>query len=156
MSKVKSIGIGADHRGYKLKEKIKLFLVLQGYKVNDFGVFSEDRVDYPKIAFELAHHIKTTPKPKSPKIDWGILICSTGIGMSIAANKVKGIRAALCLNLEFARRARQHNNANILVLAGDFTSQKKAQEIVKVFLSESFLKGRYKKRTDQMAKYEKL
>jgi ribose 5-phosphate isomerase B len=153
--RLRRIGIGADHRGYKLKEKLKFFLVMQGYKVNDYGVFSEDRADYPKIAIELAHHLKTTPKPKSPKIDWGILICSTGVGMSIAANKVKGIRAALCLSPEFAQRARQHNNANVLVLAGDFTSPKKAQEIVKVFLSESFLKGRYRKRTNQIAKYEK-
>ena len=154
MSKVKSIGIGADHRGYKLKEKLKLFLVMQRYKVQDFGVFSDDRADYPKIAIELAQHLKSTPKPKSPKIDWGILICSTGIGMSIAANKVKGVRAALCLTPEFARRSRQHNNANVLVLAGDFTTVKTAEKISQVFLTESFLGERHKTRIRQIMAYE--
>ena len=153
--KIPKIGIGADHRGYKLKEALKLFLVMQRYKVQDFGVFSEDRADYPKIAIELAQHLKSTPKPKSPQIDWGILICSTGIGMSIAANKVKGVRAALCTSPKFARQARQHNNANVLVLAGDFTPLKKAKKIVQVFLSTSFLKGRYKKRIDLISKFEK-
>lgn len=154
--KTQTIGIGADHRGYKLKEKLKLFLVLQGYKVQDFGVFSEDRADYPTIAFELTSHLTSVPISKPPKVDWGILICSTGIGMSIAANKRKGVRAALCLTPKFAQQARKHNNANVLVLAGDYTPYKKAQVIVKVFLSEKFLKGRYQKRTDQIRRFEKF
>lgn len=154
MSKVKSIGIGADHRGFKLKEKIKTFLEEQGYKVTDFGVYSEERADYPKVAFELAHHIKAVPKAKTPKLDFGILICSSGLGMSIAANKVKGIRAALCLNPEFAKRSRLHNDANILVLAADFTTFTKAKNITEVFLSEKFLGERHHTRIRQISDYE--
>ncbi|MBS4016171.1 MAG: ribose 5-phosphate isomerase B [Candidatus Latescibacteria bacterium] len=150
------IGIGSDHRGYRLKDKLRLFLVMQGYKVNDFGVFSEDRADYPLVAFKLSQSIKTTQKPKAPKIDMGILICGSGIGMSIAANKVKGIRAALCLTPEFARRARNHNNANVLVLAADFTSLPKAKAIVQTFLTEKFLKERHAVRIRQIKKLEVL
>jgi ribose 5-phosphate isomerase B len=154
MSKVKSIGIGSDHRGYKLKERLKGFLTEQGYKVTDFGVFSEERADYPKVAFALTKHIKGVQNIRPPKLDVGILICSSGLGMSMAANKVKGIRAALCLTPELAARARQHNDANVLVLAADFTTPKKAQEIVKVFLSEPFSGGRHKKRLQQITAYE--
>ena len=154
MLKIKSIGIGADHRGFKLKEKIKTFLETRGYKVIDFGVFSEERADYPKVAFELAQHIKAVPKVKTPKIDFGILVCGSGIGMSISANKVKGIRAALCLNPEFAKRSRQHNNANILVLAADFTTFSKAKDITEVFLSEKFLGERHRARINQISNYE--
>lgn len=154
MSKVLNIGIGSDHRGYKLKDKLRLFLVVQGYKVNDFGVYSEDRADYPLVAFKLCRSVKSTVKPKSPKIDLGILICGSGLGMSIAANKVKGIRAALCLTPEFARRSRQHNNANVLVLAADFTPLAMAKDIVKVFIQEKFLGERHQKRIKQIRAYE--
>ncbi len=153
-SKVKSIGVGSDHRGFKLKENIKKFLKDRGYKVTNFGVFSEERADYPKVAFELAHHIKAVPKPKTPKLDFGILVCGSGIGMSISANKVKGIRAALCLNPEFAKRSRQHNDANILVLAADFTTFTKAKNISEVFLSEKFLGERHATRIQQISDYE--
>jgi ribose 5-phosphate isomerase B len=154
MSKVRKVGIGSDHRGYELKEKLKLYLVTQRYKVCDFGVFSENRADYPLVAFELSRHVKGISNPKAPVIDYGILICGSGLGMAIAANKVKGIRAALCLNKDFARRARQHNNANVLVLAADFTSFDKAKEIVKVFAREKFLGGRHLTRVKQIKKYE--
>jgi ribose 5-phosphate isomerase B len=155
MSKVINIGIGSDHRGYKLKEKLKLFLVVHGYKVNDFGVFSQERADYPLVAFKLAQAVKGVEKAKAPKNDFGILICGSGIGMSIAANKVKGIRAALCLNPEFARRSRQHNNANILVLAADFTTYAKSQEITQAFLAEKFLGERHLLRVKQIKDFEK-
>jgi ribose 5-phosphate isomerase B len=154
MSKALNIGIGSDHRGYKLKDKLRLFLVMQGCEVNDFGVFSQDRADYPLVAFKLGQSMKTTDRPKPPKIDMGILICGSGIGMSIAANKVKGIRAALCLTPEFAKRARNHNNANILVLAADFITEPKAQEIVRVFLTEKFLGERYQTRVRQIRNFE--
>ncbi len=153
-NKFANIGIGSDHRGFKLKEKLKDFLAEQGYKITDFGVHSEDRADYPLIAFKLAQHIKGVANVKLPKIDRGILICGSGIGMSISANKVKGIRAALCLTPEFAARARQHNDANVLVLAADFTITKKAEKIVITFLSESFSGGRHKKRIFQITGYE--
>ncbi|MEO0092628.1 MAG: ribose 5-phosphate isomerase B [candidate division WOR-3 bacterium] len=153
-SKVKTIGIGADHRGFRLKEKLKEYLSKQGYRVIDFGVFSEDRADYPLIAFALTKHIKEVQKPKSPQLDCGILICGSGLGMSIAANKVRGIRAALCLNSDFAQRARQHNDANILVLAADFINISEAKKTVKVFLTEQFLGERHKTRIEQITNYE--
>jgi ribose 5-phosphate isomerase B len=154
MERAIKVGIGSDHRGYQLKEKLKLFLVREGYEIADFGVFSEERADYPLIAFELCNHIKTIPNPQKPTIEWGILICGSGLGMSIAANKVKGIRAALCLDPEMARRAREHNNANVLVLAADFTHYKSAQKIVRVFFNTKFLKGRHRTRLSQIRKYE--
>jgi ribose 5-phosphate isomerase B len=153
--KKESIGIGSDHRGFKLKEKLKEFLIQQRHKVTDFGVYSEARADYPIIAFKLARHIKGVSKIKSPKLDYGILICGSGLGMSIAANKVKGIRAALCSTPEMARRARQHNNANVLVLSADFTKFLRAKEIVNVFLAEQFLGERHKTRINQISNYEK-
>lgn len=152
--KLKDVGIGSDHRGFKLKEKLKEFLIKQGYQVKDFGVYSQDRTDYPLVAFALTEHIKNIPKAKIPKLDIGILICGSGLGMSISANKVKGIRAALCLTPEFARRARQHNNANVLVLPADFLTAKKAIEILRVFLSERFLKERHLIRLRQISAYE--
>ncbi len=154
MAKGETIGIGADHRGFKLKEKLKDYLSNQGYKTIDFGVFSENRADYPLVAFALTKHIKEVSKAKTPKLDFGILICGSGLGMSIAANKVKGIRAALCLNPDFAQRARQHNNANVLVLAADFTKSTEARKIAKVFLTERFLGERHKIRIEQIANYE--
>ncbi|MEO0074839.1 MAG: ribose 5-phosphate isomerase B [candidate division WOR-3 bacterium] len=154
MPKVPYLGIGSDHRGFKLKEKLKFFLVSGGYRVNDFGVYCEERADYPLVAFQLCQHIKEGKRVISPKIDYGILICGSGLGMSIAANKVQGIRAALCLNKELAVRARAHNNANVLVLAADFTSYNKAKEIVKVFLQEKFLGKRHLKRLKQIKDFE--
>ncbi|MCX8015125.1 MAG: ribose 5-phosphate isomerase B [candidate division WOR-3 bacterium] len=153
--RLRRIGIGSDHRGYKLKEKLKEFLKKQKYQVIDFGVYSEERADYPLIAFELTRHIPETADPKLPLIKFGILICGSGIGMSISANKVKGIRAALCLSPQLAMRARQHNNANVLVLPAEFISFSKAKKIVEVFLREKFLKGRYQIRNQQILEYEK-
>ena len=129
-------------------------MITRGYKVTDFGVGSEKRADYPKVAFELAHHIKAVPKAKTPKLDLGILICGSGIGMSISANKVQGIRAALCLNPEFARRSRQHNDANVLVLAADFTTYTKSTYIIEAFLSEKFLGEQHLTRIEQISNYE--
>ncbi|MCS7257765.1 MAG: ribose 5-phosphate isomerase B [candidate division WOR-3 bacterium] len=156
MPKITKVGIGADHRGYKLKERLKLFLVRNNYKVFDYGTFSTERTDYPEIAFNLCRHIKNIPQPQRPTVDIGILICGSGLGMSIAANKVKGIRAALCLTPKFAKRAREHNNANVLVLASDFTDFKTAQKTIKTFLTTSFLGGRHTKRIRQISDYEKL
>ncbi|MEO0072015.1 MAG: ribose 5-phosphate isomerase B [candidate division WOR-3 bacterium] len=156
MPKYLRVGIASDHRGYKLKEKLKLFLVRNSYKVFDYGVFSPDRADYPEIAFNLCHHIRNIPHPQKPTIDIGILICGSGLGMSISANKVPGIRAALCLTPKFAKRAREHNNANVLVLAADFTNYQTAQKIVKVFFATPFTGGRHAKRIQQIKEYEKL
>jgi ribose 5-phosphate isomerase B len=148
------LGIGSDHRGFKLKEKLKLSLAKFGCKVTDFGVFSEKRADYPLVAIKLSKHVKGVPKSKSPTIDYGILICGSGLGMSIAANKVKGIRAALCLTPEFACRSRQHNDANVLVLAADFVKLLQAKAIIQAFIKEKFLGERHIIRIHQISAYE--
>jgi ribose 5-phosphate isomerase B len=144
------IGIGADHRGFFLKEELKKFLEKNNFEVKDFGTFSNEAFDYPDVAFPLGEAVKKR------KIAKGILICGSGLGMSIAANKIKGIRAALCLNKEMAKMARNHNDANILVLAANFTTLRKAKEIVKTFLKEKFEGGRHLRRINKIKKYENL
>uniref|UniRef100_A0A7V3ZV06 Ribose 5-phosphate isomerase B n=1 Tax=candidate division WOR-3 bacterium TaxID=2052148 RepID=A0A7V3ZV06_UNCW3 len=144
------IGIGADHRGFFLKEELKKFLEKNNFQVKDFGTFSDESFDYPDVAFPLGEAVKKR------KIAKGILICGSGLGMSIAANKIKGIRAALCLNKEMAKMARNHNDANILVLAANFTPLKKAKEIVATFLKEKFEGGRHLRRINKIKKYENL
>ncbi|MEO0089404.1 MAG: RpiB/LacA/LacB family sugar-phosphate isomerase, partial [candidate division WOR-3 bacterium] len=99
------IGIGADHRGFRLKEELKKFLEENNYQIKDFGTYSEEPCDYPDFAFPLCEALI------KKEINRGILICGSGLGMSISANKVKGIRATLCLNKEMAKMARNHNNA---------------------------------------------
>ncbi len=138
------IAIGADHAGFKLKEAVKSFLMSKGYKVIDEGTYSEDSVDYPDFAKKVANDLKGNAA------DFGILVCGTGIGMSIAANRIKGIRAALCLFPEMAKLARAHNNANILVLPGRLIGPELANWIVEAFLSESFQGGRHEKRIQKL------
>ncbi|MEO0119220.1 MAG: ribose 5-phosphate isomerase B [candidate division WOR-3 bacterium] len=142
------IGIGADHRGFRLKEELKKFLEENNYQIKDFGTYSEEPCDYPDFAFPLCEDLI------KKKINRGILICGSGLGMSISANKVKGIRATLCLNKEMAKMARNHNNANILVLAANFTSLETAKEIVSTFLNEDFEGGRHLRRINKIRKYE--
>ena len=116
------IALASDHAGYKLKEAIKEYLT--EYEVIDFGTNSTESMDYPDTGFKAA---ETVAKGKCER---GILICGSGLGMSIVANKVKGIRAALCNSVELARLSRQHNDANILVLQGRFISKKQAGDII--------------------------
>lgn len=142
------IGIGADHRGFSLKEELKKFLEGNNYQIKDFGTYSEEPCDYPDFAFPLCEDLIKR------KIKWGILICGSGLGMSISANKVKGIRATLCLNKEMAKMARNHNNANVLVLAANFTPLETAKEIVLTFLNENFEGGRHLRRINKIRKYE--
>lgn len=149
MDNNKQIAIGADHAGFELKEKIKKTLEDLEYKVIDFGTNSSDSVDYPLIAKEVASHVAS----KNPAR--GILICGTGIGMSIAANKVKGIIAALCHNAETAKLARSHNNSNILTLGGRTTDLESAKEIVKVWLETDFEGGRHQRRVQEIRELEK-
>ncbi|GIU68930.1 MAG: ribose 5-phosphate isomerase B [Candidatus Woesearchaeota archaeon] len=119
--------IASDHRGFKLKKHLK-----ENFSLIDLGVFDDKKkVDYPDYAKKLCNLVK---KEKSR----GILICGTGIGMSIAANRYKGIRAALCHDVKDAELARKHNDANVLVLSGDFTKKEDAQEIVKKFFNTPF------------------
>ncbi|MFN4190986.1 MAG: ribose 5-phosphate isomerase B, partial [Pseudothermotoga sp.] len=128
---------------------LKGFLISKDFKVLDEGTYSEDSVDYPDFAKKVANDIK------SKNADFGILVCGTGIGMSIAANRIKGIRAALCLFPEMARLARLHNDANVLVLPGRLISSELAQWITEVFLSERFEGGRHEKRVKKIEEMDK-
>lgn len=126
------IALGSDHGGYQLKENLKKYLKELNVEYVDFGCESEESIDYPDIGFNVATEVK------SGKYDRGILICGTGIGMSVVANKVRGIRAALCYNEFTARCAREHNDANILVLGGRVIGSGLAKEIVKIWLNTKF------------------
>lgn len=142
------ITIGADHRGFKLKQKIKAFLKTKGFKVKDAGAFSEEPCDYPKIAFKVGRDVAKSSNKR------GILICKTGIGDCIAANKVKGVRAALCYNLKAARLSRQHNDSNVLVLGSDFVQEKTAKKIIETWLTTDFEGGRHLRRINQIKQFE--
>ena len=142
------IAIGSDHAGFELKEQIKAFLDARGTVWEDFGADSEDAVDYPDTAFPLAQAVVRG------KFDLGILVCGTGIGMSIAANKVRGIRAALCLTPAMAAMARRHNDANVLTLGGRILSPKAAMDIVETWLSTAFEGDRHARRVGKILSYE--
>jgi ribose 5-phosphate isomerase B len=126
------IALGSDHGGYQLKENLKKYLKELNVEYKDFGCNSEKSVDYPDIGFKIAREVKNR------NYDKGILICGTGIGMSIVANKIKGIRASLCHDVFSARYAREHNDANILTLGGRVIDSGLAKEIVKVWLNTDF------------------
>lgn len=143
------IAIGADHGGFKLKEKIKKYLVKRGYTVRDYGTCSEESCDYPEIGYRVAEAVI---KRKAAK---GILICKTGIGQAIVANKVLGIRAAVCHNLTAARYSREHNDVNVLVLAGLFVDEDTAKKITALWLKTRFQGGRHRRRVEQIKKIEK-
>ena len=139
------IAIGCDHRGLELKQSIIKLLTAGGHDYQDFGCYSVDSVDYPDIAREVAEAVA------GGDFDHGILICGTGIGMSIVANKVKGIRAALCHDALSAERSRQHNDANVLCLGED---TKNFAEIVNAFLTTEFEGGRHQRRVDKILDIE--
>jgi len=137
------IVIGSDHAGLEMKQEISSNLLEQGYEVIDCGTYSADSVDYPDIAEQVTCEVLKQEIP-------GILICGTGIGISIAANKIHGIRAALCTNEYTARLARQHNDANILALGSRVTAVSYALEIVTAFLKTDFEAGRHNKRVEKI------
>ena len=138
------IYIGADHRGVGFKKKVAEFLAGLGYSVTDAGSFNDEPCDYPAISFDVAGRVARDPDAR------GILICLTGVGHSIAANKVKGAYAALCHNRETAILSRQHNNANILVLGANFVKGDEMLEIIKVWLETEFEGGRHLRRVEQI------
>ncbi|OGO60947.1 MAG: ribose 5-phosphate isomerase B [Chloroflexi bacterium RBG_19FT_COMBO_48_23] len=142
------IALGCDHRGLKLKQAIMSLLTDLGHDYQDFGCYGSDPVDYPDIAKQVAEAVA------SGKFDHGILICSSGIGMSIAANKIKGIRAALCCGTLSAERARQHNDANVLCLGENTLEQASSLDIVKVYLSTTFEGGRHLRRLEKIRNLE--
>ncbi|MBP7526490.1 MAG: ribose 5-phosphate isomerase B [Syntrophorhabdaceae bacterium] len=143
------IAIGSDHAGLELKENIKALLADADYEVTDMGTHSPASVDYPDLGFEVAKLVA------AGGADRGILVCGTGIGMSVAANKVKGIRAALVFDLYTAIQSRKHLDANVLVLGGRVTGKGLAEEIVKAWLSTDFEGGRHLGRIRKIEAFEK-
>lgn len=141
------IAIGCDHRGLDLKKKVIKLVTDAGHSYEDFGAFSTDSVDYPDIAEKVGKAVS------KGDFDKGILICGTGIGMCIAANKVDGVRAAQCYDTFCATRARQHNDANILCLGAE-EPQQHIGEIVNIFLSTDFEGGRHQTRVDKIKALE--
>jgi len=146
---MKKISIASDHGGFDLKKDISLFLDHLGYEVNDLGPNNSNAVDYPDYGISLATHI-------SNNIDtYGIVICGTGIGMSIVVNRFPGIRGALCSDIYTAKLSREHNDSNLLVMGGRVLGVGLAREIVQVWLSTPFEGGRHKKRLDKITQFEK-
>ena len=142
------IAIGSDHVGFNLKNDIIDFLKSQGHEVKDFGCYSLDSCDYPDFGFPVAISVK------NKEYDRGIVICSTGIGMSIVANKVAGIRCALVTNCECARLTREHNDSNVLALGAKVVSKELAKEIVDIWLNTEFTGGRHLNRVNKIKEYE--
>lgn len=144
-----NIAIGSDHGGYILKEEIKLWLTEKGYKFEDFGAYSLDSCDYPDIAYKVAKAVAEGSCSK------GVIVCGTGIGVSIAANKVPGIRAALCHDTFSAKASREHNDANILTMGERVIGRGLALEILEAWLGASFAGGRHQRRLDLIGSIEK-
>lgn len=140
--------IGSDHGGFCLKEDLKSFLLELGHEVKDFGVFSSDQSDYPEVAFQVAESLIRGEG------DRAVLICGTGIGMAISANKVKGIRAALCHDVFSARAAMEHNRANVLTMGERVIGAGLAREILKTWLEAEFQAGRHLRRVSKIEEYE--
>ena len=136
------IAIGCDHGGFNLKNKIIEYLSKKGVEVKDFGTYTIESCDYPVIAKEVAQEVA------AGNFDNGILVCGTGLGMSIVANKVKGIRAVTCFDATTARMSKSHNNANILCLGERITGEYLALDIVETWLKTDFEGGRHKRRVD--------
>ncbi|MFW6301037.1 MAG: ribose 5-phosphate isomerase B [Bacillota bacterium] len=143
------IAIGSDHAGFNMKEDIKEWLLDEGYQVKDFGTDNQDSVDYPDFAEKTAKNVATGDS------EVGILICGTGIGMAISANKVKGIRAARCQDSYSARMARAHNNANILTFGSRVIGIELAKDVVETYLNASYAGGRHQRRVDKIDNIEK-
>ena len=138
--KIKKVLLASDHAGFKLKDKIKRFLIKKGNTVLDLGTKNTNSVDYPDYAHLLSK------KMKNNKGQFGILICGTGIGMDMAANKHKNIRAALCYNTKSTKLSRQHNNANVMTIGARLINEKTALMCVSTFLKTEFVGGRHIKR----------
>ena len=143
------ISIGCDHGGFQLKNVIAEYLSSQGYEFEDVGTFDENSIDYPDIAKLVCEDVQ------SGKAQFGILVCGTGLGMNMCANKYKGIRAAQCSDTFSAKMTRQHNNANVLTLGGRVIGPELAKEVVREFLTNDFLGGRHEVRVNKMMNIQK-
>ena len=140
------IALGSDHAGYNLKRNIHEFLEKEGYKILNFGTDSKASVDYPDFANSVARSLRTK------KAKYGILVCGSGTGMAMDANRHKNIRAALCQSVKMARLSREHNNANILAFGGRFITKKKAINCIRVFLDTDFsIEGRHRRRIKKIS-----
>jgi len=139
------IAIGSDHAGFEHKEALKKWLMTNGYEVNDFGTHSLDSVDYPDFADSVSESVE------KKEVELGVLVCGSGNGVAITANKHQGIRAALCWKEEIAALARQHNNANIVCIPARFVSQQEAERILEVFLHTEFEGGRHSRRVEKIS-----
>ena len=142
------IAIASDHRGFEAKEQVKAQLSQMGHECLDFGTTSNNPVDYPDLAYVAAKAVS------AHEVDRAILICGTGIGMCIAANKVKGVRAALCYDELNAQISRQHNDANILCVSGDLIGDVMLRKIVEIWLTTDFTGGRHLRRVNKIAAIE--
>ncbi len=142
------IAIGSDHAGYQVKEWIKDQLADFGIEIRDVGTESEDSVDYPDFAAAVGEQVARGDA------DRGILVCGSGIGMSIAANKVAGVRAALAFNVETARLSREHNDANVLTVGARTTDPKLIPEIVRTFMTTEFAGGRHERRVEKISRLD--
>ena len=142
------IALGCDHRGYEVKEQIKVILTELGHEFIDFGANSNEPVDYPDTAYLASKAVSTK------EADRGILICATGIGMSMAANKVPGVRAALCHEELIAQVSRVHNDSNVLCLSGDQIGETLLRKMVEVWLNTEFSGGRHQRRVNKIQAIE--
>jgi ribose 5-phosphate isomerase B len=143
------VGLGADHAGFPLKEDLKAWLIAHGYDVVDLGTQSAESVDYPDYAAAVGGAVG------AGKADCGVLVCGTGIGMAMAANKLPGVRAAACSDAYTARMSREHNDANVLALGARTTPADVALDIVQAFLDTPFAGGRHARRLDKIAALER-
>ena len=139
------IAIGCDHAGFEYKQELVKYLEEKGFQVKDMGVYENKSVDYPDFAHPVAYAVEKR------EVSSGILICGSGNGVAITANKHQGIRAALCWAPEIAKLARQHNNANVICLPSRFVGVDAAKEMVNIFLSTDFEGGRHQTRVDKMS-----
>ena len=145
----KRIAIGSDHGGFGLKKVLKDHLAKKGYAVKDFGTYSKEPCDYPLVGYEVAGGVSKGTFKK------GILICKTGIGMAIIANKLGNVRSGVCNTVVQAKTSRQHNDTNVLALAAKFVDSRKAKRIVDTWLGTKSLAGRHGKRVREIGKLEK-
>ncbi|MGH7351413.1 MAG: ribose 5-phosphate isomerase B [Candidatus Methylomirabilales bacterium] len=148
MGSEKRVAIGADHAAYHMKEELKLFLKELGYECVDFGTHSAEAVDYPDIVFPVARAVASAEVPR------GIVLCGTGIGSAIVANKVPGVRASLCHDTFSAKHARAHNDANVLAMGARVIGMGLAREIVREWLAAEFEGGRHFRRVDKIVQLE--
>jgi ribose 5-phosphate isomerase B len=146
---IATVALGADHAGFELKEALKAWLAARGFQVLDLGTHSTESVDYPDYAAAVAQAVA------DGTADRGVLVCGTGIGMAVAANKIAGVRAAPCWDLYSARASREHNDANVLCLGGRLTGPEMALDILRAWIETPFAGGRHARRVEKIAQIER-